>query len=275
MTRRRDDESGLIRRKPGSRSSVYNGSRSVDLTVMKTPLIVLVAAVVLGTAVLPTAALPLDGDRSVGAQQTAAPNASIAPGEAFAGAIGVQRQELDGVVETRAYGLSIAAARSEAGKAQVVADRTRSLEQRLERLQERRDELIQARRNGSMSDGRFRAELAQVAARARTVQRLANRSEAAARSLPEPVRRRHGINVTAIERLGQHARSMTGPEVAAIARGIAGPSLDRPMGRPGPGMAPGNVTDGMGPGRAPGNASDRGADGPMTATNRSAAGNGR
>lgn len=283
MTGRRRDESeksGLIRRKSGSRLSVYIGSWAVRPTEMNKTLIVVLAAVVLGAAVLPTAALPVDTEPAVQSEQPDAANASVAPGEAFAGAVGVQRQELGGEVEARAYGLSLAKARSGDGKAKIVANRTMVLEQRVERLQERKQSLTRAHENGSISDGRFRAEMAQVAARLETVDRLANQSQTAARSLPEPVRERHGINVTAIERLREHARTMAGPDVARLARSIAGPSLDRPMGRHGPGTPPGNVTDGRagpmngtdggqnGPGMGQGNVTDGGQRGGMNATNR-------
>lgn len=268
MTRGRPDKSGLIRGKPGSWLSGYIGSRAQRLSVMNKPLLVLVVAVVLGTAVLPTAALPIDGDPAGRSHQ---PNATtaIAPGEAFAGAVGVQRQELDGEVEARAYGRTLATARSDNGQARIVADRTRTLDRRLDQLRERQQALQRAHDNGSISDGRFHAEMAQVAARLTTVQRLANQSRVTARSLPEPVRAKHSINVTAVDRLRTDARAMAGPAVARLARRIAGPSLNRPLGRPGPGMAPSNVTDGPdGPGLAPGNGTDGSQRGPMTATNR-------
>ncbi len=283
MTGQDGDEtgkSGLNRRKPGSRLSVYIGSWAVRLPEMNKTLIVVLAAVVLGSAVLPTAALPVDTDTAPQSDQPDAANASVAPGEAFAGAVGVQKQELGGEVEARAYGLSLANARSADGKAKIVANRTQGLDQRLERLQDRQRALTRAHENGSISDGRFRAEMAQVAARLETVDRLANQSHATARSLPEPVRDRHGINVTAIEQLREHARTMAGPDVAELARSIAGPSLDRPMGRPGPWTPPGNVTAGgpgamngtvggqNGAGMGPGNVTDGGQRSGMNATNR-------
>lgn len=270
MTRERGDKSGLIRRKPGSRSSGYIGEWPVDRAEMNTSrLVVVVTAVVLMAAALPAAALPMD-DGAVGERLGTATNASMAPGETFAGAIGVQHWELAGEVETRAYGRSIAAARSEAGKAAVVANRTQALERRLGELRERRQQLVGAHENGSISDGRFRAELVQLAAQVRTIERLANQSRATAQDLPASVRDRHGINVTAIDQLRLSARTMTGPEVAAIARRIAGASLDRPVDRPGPAVAPVfNATEpGDGPGLPPGNVTNGGYPGPMNETNR-------
>lgn len=271
MTRDRRDKSGLIRRKPGSRSSGYIGQWPVDRAEMNSSrFVVVVTAVVLVAAVLPAAALPIDDGAAVGASQATATNASMAPGETFAGAIGVQHRELAGEVETRAYGRSIAAARSAAGKATVVANRTRALERRLGELRERRQQLVRAHENGSISDGRFRAELVQLAAQVRTVERLANQSRATAQDLPASVRDRHGINVTAIDQLRRSARTMTGPEVAAMARRIAGASLDRPVDRPGPAVAPVfNATEpGDGPGLQPGTVTNGGSPGPINETNR-------
>ena len=276
MTRRDGDKSGLIRRKPDSRLSVYNVVGSVDLPVMGKSLLVITVALMLGVAALPTAAISAEEGPAIDAQQATPGNASIAPGEAFAGAVGVQRQELHGEVETRAYGLSIAATRSEDGKARVVANRTRGVERRLERLRIHQEELRQARQNGSISPGRYRAEMAQVAARIHTTEQLLNQSESTARSLPEPVRNRHGLNISAIERLRTNARNMTGPEVAAIARSIAGPPFDGP-GRRGPPdfvTDDGNVSDrGNGPGSnggqgPPENTTDRDGGPPVNATDR-------
>lgn len=251
----------------------------VDAAVMGKTLVVIVVALLLGVAALPTAALSAPGGPAIDAQQDEPGNASIAPGEAFAGAVGVQREELDGEVETRAYGLSIAAVRSESGKAQIVANRTQMLERRLDRLHAQQQALRQAHQNGTITNGRYRAEMAQVAARIHTVQRLLNQSESTARSLPQPVRERHGINVSAIERLRTNARNLTGPEVAAIARSIAGPPFDGPIRRGPPGRAPGdgNVSDrgdgpgnngGPGQGGPPTNASDREGGPPVNTTDR-------
>ena len=251
----------------------------VDAAVMGKTLVVIVVALLLGVAALPTAALSAPGGPAIDAQQDEPGNASIAPGEAFAGAVGVQRQELDGEVETRAYGLSIAAARSESGKAQIVANRTQMHERRLDRLHTQQQALRQAHQNGTIANGRYRAEMAQIAARIHTVQRLLNQSESTARSLPQPVRERHGINVSAIERLRTNARNLTGPEVAAITRSIAGPPFDGPMRRGPPDRGPGdgNVSDrgdgpgsngGPGQGGPPTNASDRGGGPPVNTTDR-------
>ncbi len=189
-----------------------------------------------------------------------APNDSMAPGERVGGVVDVGEAEVDGAVESRALDRALQRADSNAAKATVLAGTVDSIEGRLDELQERKQALEAARENGTISDGRYRAEITAVVARISAIRDLANRTDGAASGLPADVLAANGVNVSAIETLRSRAGNLTGPEVAAIARDVAGdnpgngfgPPGDRgpPADRPGPGD-PGDgagAGDGAGPG---------------------------
>jgi len=195
------------------------------------------------------AALPAVGS-ATGAAGTADPAAQVetpngtnatdgtaAPGAQFAGVVAVQGAEVAGEVEGRAFGISVARARSNGSKAGVVAAQFESLANRTEALADRKRELAEARENGSITEARYRAEVAALAARNAAVERQLNQTEAATNGLPPELLESRGVNATAIDRLRNDSRSLKGPEVAAIARSIAGPPNRA-------GLAGGNATRG-------------------------------
>lgn len=173
-------------------------------------------------------------------------NATVTPGERLSGVVGVQGAELEGEVERRAFGLQVARAGSERARAAVVAERVAALRERVGSLEERKAALAAARENGSLSEGAYRAQLAAVAARSRTVGALANRSSEVASGLPAGALAASGVNATALAELRQSARNLTGPEVAALARSVAGPGVVGPVDASPPGMGgatAGNATE--------------------------------
>ncbi|WP_415379314.1 hypothetical protein [Halosimplex sp. TS25] len=222
--------------------------------------------VVLGAVgAVPVAALT---DAGVGPQQTAADgaepnetaaNESLAPGERFAGVVGVEQAEISGEVEARAFGQRVAAARSNASAAGVVAAEVDDLDERLAELDARMDELERAHENGTLSEGQYRARLAKLHAEQRALQRQINQTESVARELPAAALEAKGVNATAMATLRSQAGELSGPEVAAIARSIAGKNAGKGMGGPpdsaGPPAFVENRTDRPG---APGNGSANG-----------------
>ncbi|MFB6142127.1 MAG: hypothetical protein ABEJ30_02155 [Halorientalis sp.] len=218
--------------------------RTVTTTVA---VLVVVAALTAVPAAAQQTATPTDGQE----RNRTDGNATVAPGERLAGVVGVQRAEIDGEIESRTFGLSVARAASDAGRAAVVASEVNETGADLEQLRERREQLREARRNGSISDGQYRARIAELAARIQTVEHMANMTANASRSIPAELLREHGVNATAIQTLRERASELGGREVAAIARSIAGgvgAAADRRPDRAG------------GPDR--GNATDRGPDRP-------------
>ncbi len=233
---------------------------------MKASTIVAVALAVAAVAAVPVAGLAAT-DGQPGADQVENSsengNASVAPGERLSGVVGVQQAELEGEIDRRAFGLRVANASADDARADVVKAQFDDIEERFVELEQRKQALDRARENGSISEGRYRAQVTEMAARTETVRDLAGRTENATRGMPADLLESKGINVSSIQQLRQHASNMTGPEVAEIARGITGHGaspVDRgPHGQPGPGSGQQGPTDGQhGP--------DERGGGPHTAT---------
>lgn len=203
---------------------------------------------------VPAAALGLGAVDEAHVAGTETGNESMAPGERLSGVVGAEKAAVQGEVEARAFGQRVAAAASNDSKARVVGESVADLQTRLEELQAEKAELQTARENGTLSTGEYRARLAQLHAEQRSLERLANGTEAVARTLPAETLRENGVNVSAIQTLRTEARNLTGPEVAEIARSISGKSAGAGLGpdAAGPPDFVTNRTDGTGPGTGPG-----------------------
>jgi hypothetical protein len=187
------------------------------------------------------------------AAANASENASIPPGSQLTGIVGVQKAEIEGEVATRSFDIALNRSGGNASKqAAVVARQVTDLESRLADLRDRKAELDRARANDTITESEYRARIAEVAARTSTVKRLANRTENATRDIPEETLRENGVNATAIAKLKAGARNLSGPEVAEIARSIAGPGAGTGLGA--------NVTGPLGDSGPPVNAGPPGDD---------------
>jgi hypothetical protein len=224
------------------------------LTMSTTRILALSLAVLLVVAPV-AAAAPTVGttvDAAASPTATAADGGSVSPGEKLSGVVSVQGAEFEGEVAERTYGVKLARANSSGAKAAVVADTVDDVEARVDELEARKRVLEQRRANGTVTEGEYRAKMARVAAELATARRLANASRETAAGLPEDALAKRGVDVTAIETLRHRAGNLTGPEVASVARSIAGDSVGRSMsgtqkpadvGEKGP-RGPPNGTDG-------------------------------
>ncbi len=213
--------------------------------------VAVVAVVVVLAAVASAAPVASTGGPNAGAaaQETPVNESDVAPGERMAGVVGAEQAAVEGEVAAQAFERRLAVANSSSARADVVGSEVEHLQGRLAELSDREDELHRARENGTLSTGEYRARLARLYAKQRALQRLTNRTGRVARGLPERALRQQGINVTTLRTLRLQARDLTGPEVADIARGIAGEGVGRPAGT-GPPAVPGNRTGSPGDGRS-------------------------
>lgn len=196
----------------------------------RTASVAFAAMLVLSAVGVSAAALASPGNANADVAAQNDTNATIGPGERLSGVIGVQEAELEGEVETRAYEIALERANdSNASKAAIVAEQLNRTRERLQELRQRKTQLERARENGSIGLGEYRARTAKLAAETQTVTKIANRSEAAADGLPNETLAEHGINVSAIRQLAEGAEELTGPQVAAIARSIAGGPDGKPQ----------------------------------------------
>lgn len=164
------------------------------------------------------------------------PNAT-APGAMLAGVVDVQEAEVGGELAERSFGLRIARAESNSSRASVVAGEVGDLRERLTTLEQRRDRLEAAHENGSISEARYRAETAALVAQSRVLERQLGRTSTVAVALPAEALAERQIDVDEVERLRTGARNLSGPEVAAIARGVAGPTVGSELSSRGEGEA--------------------------------------
>lgn len=219
-------------------------------TPVVTAALVVLAMVIapVGAAIAPAGDGPASSASQAAAQEsaseTAANETNVSAGEQLSGVVGVQEAEIAGEIEQRSFGVRVAAAASDGSKAAVVNETVGDLEARLAALEDRKERLRAARENGSMSYGQYAARMAVLSAETETVRRVANDTERVSEDLPDEVLREHGVNVSAIQTLQRNAANLTGPEVAAVARTIAGPSVGN--GSDVPRGPPENATDGAG-----------------------------
>ncbi|WP_424001690.1 hypothetical protein ACOZ4I_17095 [Haloarcula salina] len=194
-----------------------------------TPVTVALLLVVSALAAVPVATMAQETATDA---ERAAKNATAAPGAQLAGVVGVQEAELDGDVQSRTYGHRVARAATDDAKAAVVAEQLTDSRQRLAELERRKQSLERARANGSMTTGEYRAKVARLHAETRTVERLVGQTNETASRLPAAALERNGVDAAAIRTLAQRADELSGPEVAAIAREVAGPGVGE-QARPG------------------------------------------
>ena len=152
------------------------------------------------------------------------------PGERLGGVVGVQAAEIDDEVESRAFERQVGADRSDEARGDAVADRLERAEVRLASIETRHEQLREQRAAGEITEGEYRARTARLVAETAAIERSANRSASVAGELPQEVREARGIDDDRIRTLRQNASDLSGPEVAEIARGIAGPNVGGPVG---------------------------------------------
>ena len=105
-------------------------------------------------------------------------------------------------------------------RARLVRDRAGTLEGRLARLQAQNESVRERYENGSLPQPAYIAQQSRLSARIDALRTAINDTDEAAAQA--------GVNDSRLERLRQNASTLTGPEVAAIARGLGGgPPADR------------------------------------------------
>ena len=194
---------------------------------------------------------------------------SISPGERLSGAIGVQNAEVTGEVESRAFGVALGRAETDEERADIVAERIERSEERLAVIEQRQQELKERHDAGELSQGAYAARIAETAAQTESVKRDANRSAAVAHEIPETIRAERGLDDERLETLRERASELSGGEVAAVARGVAGNNVGGSMAserRGGVGGTPANESDRPGNAGYSSNAGVGSADRPENAT---------
>jgi hypothetical protein len=175
---------------------------------------VLVAAVVLLGAVAPAVALPVlespPATTDAAVQTNNTTNGSASLGASVSGFMQTSAASAEGEVDDGVFRASFANASNESKRA-LVAKRTAALEQRLERLRAQRTALLNGSDNPSVEE---RAKAARLTTEISELKQAINTTDAAAAEV--------GVNATRLDRLRTEANELAGPEVAELARGLAG-----------------------------------------------------
>lgn len=180
---------------------------------------------------------------------------SISPGERLAGSISVQNAEVTGEIESRAFEVALDRAETHEERADIVAERLDRSEERLAAIERRQQGLRERRDAGELSQGAYAARMAETAARTESVRGDVHRSAAVVNEIPESVRAERGLDAERLDTLRERANELGGPEVAAIARSVAGDDVGGPIAsdrRGPPGDVPTNETDRPGTDGPPG-----------------------
>ncbi|UHQ95040.1 hypothetical protein [Haloterrigena alkaliphila] len=193
----------------------------------RTTSIALAAVLLVATVAAPLAAASVVSSGSTQNNPADGGNESIAPGERFAAAVGVQNAEIEGDVSERALGARISNAETNESKAAVIATHVEESETRLAKLEDRLETLNESREAGDLSDGRYRAKVATIVAEMRAIERQATVAERGAVGLSAELAER-GIDRESIRTLRDRAGELGGPNTASIARSIAGDDVGRP-----------------------------------------------
>ncbi len=191
--------------------------RAVTILVATMLAVSMIAAVPLGAALPEQDEEADDGD-------------DIRPGERLGGVVGVQEAEIDGEIESRSFGIKTAQDRTDDARSDAVAEQLERNEQRLTELQQRQQELREQRDAGEITNGTYRAKMAETVAETENVKRTTNARANVSAELPDEMLEERGVDAEKIRTLQERANELSGPEVAEIARGIAGERVGAPMG---------------------------------------------
>ncbi|MCU4754135.1 hypothetical protein ACLI4R_15065 [Natrialbaceae archaeon A-chndr2] len=190
--------------------------------------ITLMIAVLVVAVAVPLAAASVISDDTVQSESDVAAE-SVAPGEQLAASVGAHNAEIEGEVSERAFGLAVANAETDEAKATLIAERVATDETRLEALETRLKELQDARDEGTISEGRYHAEVATVVAEMGSIERRAGIADSAAGSVPADVLSEQGVDTDAIESLRERAGERGGADTAETARLIVGDGVGESM----------------------------------------------
>lgn len=222
--------------------------------VRPVPVVVLAVLAVLGGTVVSTAGPAPAASDAAGGAASPANNSSM--GLQVSGFMQSSTGETSEAVESGMWNAAYGRAETRPARAAVVADRSDDIEARIGELQREKRALIAARKNGTIGAAEFHARMSRIVGRLAELNRSIDETERQARA--------SGADVSRVQRLREAAGELSGPEIATIARSIAGRGPDDlpPQAR-GPDDGPrGNETgQGKGKGKGEGQGNEKGGKG--------------
>lgn len=187
---------------------------TIPVSMTATRLVGLLVLVVVGLTIAPIASGAVVGaftDDTDGSDDEPATNASVSTFMQSSAA------DAENAVDSGMFTAEYENADDDA-RADIVLDRTDELEERLEELEAEREELRESK--DDLHHGQYRAEMTQLTVDIRSLEREIDRTEQRATET--------GVDADRLGELRENTSELSGPEVAEIARGLAG--MDEPPG---------------------------------------------
>lgn len=131
-----------------------------------------------------------------------------------------QTGEIEKAFELVSFKTKLNNTSSNVTKAETVRNKVEELKQRKSELKEQRKELKAMYKNGSISRIEFVSRMTSISTSNETVSEVASEARTQAEKIPKQARQKTNINMTALNMLKENASSLSGQQVAEIAKSI-------------------------------------------------------
>ena len=200
-------------------------------------------AVALPTAAAPSPANPADVSPTNLQSTQNVTNGTL--GSEISSFMQVSTSQTKGTVETGLWVAQFNKTKKKSARKTLVRQRVNNLQNELEDVKERKDAIVEARKNGEISMLQYQAEMSEIVGEIRSLEHSINRTKPRAETA--------GTRVNRLKKLDKQADTVGGPEVAEVARSlrsvtVPGENGNNSTGTPGIGIGDGNGGVGIGNG---------------------------
>lgn len=194
-------------------------------------------AMAVPTAAAPTPTTPVDVSSSVfqSGENVSTSNGSL--GAEISSFMQVSASQTKGTIETELWAARFNNTENKSAKKELVRHQVDDIQTRLDTLHQRKQTLIEERKNGEISSLQYQAEMSEVIGQIRSLEHAINTTKPRAAAV--------GTNVEDLQQLDERADTVGDPEVAEVARSlnsVSTSSEDNSTQRPGVGNGSGNGT---------------------------------
>ncbi|PSP56115.1 hypothetical protein BRC82_02995 [Halobacteriales archaeon QS_1_67_19] len=132
--------------------------------------------------------------------------------------------EAEGAVDTGMWTARFNATENRSQRVELIEHRTADLREQLDELQQRKDELLEKREAGDISETAYTARIGALVGEIKALNEAINSTAPRARQV--------NASGAELDSLRTRANNLTGPEIAAVARNASGVSVDNVSGGP-------------------------------------------
>ncbi|WP_458209695.1 DUF7096 domain-containing protein [Haladaptatus sp. NG-SE-30] len=169
-------------------------------------------AVAVPTAAAPTPTTPVDVSPNAFQNEgnASAPNGTL--GAEISSFMQVSTSQTQGTIDAGLWTARFNNTKNKSAKKELVEHRVKSLQTRITDLRQRKQSLVEARKNGEISTLRYQAEMSELIGQIRSLEHAINTTKPRAAEV--------GTDVQKLQELDKQASDVGGPEVAAVARSL-------------------------------------------------------